>query len=156
MLQRIHVYDLDGVLVDTSHRYRNKPDGSIDLAYWFANRTEKKMREDKLLPLANQYIDDCLNADIYTILCTARSYHPLDIAFIFSFLGAPDKLFMRPVEDERPDAIIKFAQLNGFFNLRQFQNVIKKLWEDNPRNIEKLQPLFDKCFYIPSTIGGSH
>lgn len=153
MLQRIHVYDLDGVLVDTSHRYRNKPNGAIDLAYWFKNRTEKNMRKDKMLPLAKQYIADCLSEEIYTILCTARSYHPLDIAFIYSYLGAPDKLFMRPVGDERNDDIIKFAQLNGFFNLRQFRNVPKKLWEDNAKNIETLQPIFNNCFFVPSQIG---
>ena len=74
MFQRIHVYDLDGVLVDTSHRYRNLASGSIDLAYWLENRTEKNISRDKVLPLAKQYHADCLNPETYVVICTARQW----------------------------------------------------------------------------------
>ena len=154
MFKRIHVYDLDGVLVDTSHRYRNRPDGSIDLNYWLANRTEKKIAKDKLLPLAKQYIADNANPEIYTVICTARQYHPLDIAFIFSHLGAPDKLIMRPVGNMEPDAQLKFKQLRTLFNLRQFQKLPRKFWDDNPRNLIACNSLFDDSFHVASEICG--
>lgn len=152
MFKRIHVYDLDGVLVDTSHRYRNKPDGSIDLDYWLENRTEKKIAKDKLLPLHRQYLADNANPEIYTVICTARQYHPLDIAFIYGYLGSPNKLIMRKPGDERADAKIKRAQLSSLFALRQFQNLPRRFWEDNLRNINHCRDLFTEVFHVESEI----
>jgi hypothetical protein len=152
MISRIHTYDLDGVLVDTSHRYRNKPDGTIDLGYWFANRTPEKIAQDKLLPLAKQFTADCLNPEIYTVLCTARQWHTLDLAFIIGNLGVPDKIIMRPVGDMRGDALLKRKQLASLFALRQFQKLPRRLWEDNEKNINALRDLFDETFHIQSEI----
>lgn len=152
MYKRIHTYDLDGVLVDTSHRYRNKQDGSIDLDYWIENRTSEKIAQDKILPLAKQYMADCLNPETYTIICTSRAYHVLDIQFIVGRLGAPDKLIMRPVGNTEKDAILKRRQLQRLFNLRQFQKLPRKFWDDNPLNLEACRPLFDSVFHIPSHI----
>jgi len=154
MFKRIHTYDLDGVLVDTAHRYRNLPDGSIDMPYWNKNHTEEKIAQDKILPLAKQFLADCLNPETYCILCTVRTMHILDIAFIVGRLGAPDNLLM--VGEPRPpyslDYILKRRALTRIFNLRQFSKLPKKLWEDNIRNIENLQNLFDRCYYVPSRI----
>lgn len=152
MIDRIHTYDLDGVLVDTSHRYRNLDNGAIDLDYWMKNKTVEKIAQDKLLPLSKQYQADCVNPSIYTIICTARVQDILDIDFIFYRLGMPDKLIMRPVNNQERDAVLKRKQLQRLFNLRQFQNKPRKLWEDNKRNIEALRHLFTDCFHIPSHI----
>ena len=151
-LKLIHVYDLDGVLVDTAHRYRNLENGTIDLDYWIENRTAEKIAQDKILPLAKQYIKDCLNPQIYTIICTSREYHALDIAFIVGHLGSPDKLIMRPEGNTDGDAILKRRQLQRLFNLKQFAWLPRRLWEDNPRNIEGLKDLFLETFFIPSHI----
>lgn len=152
MIKRIHVYDLDGVLIDSSHRYRNKPDGSIDLNYWLQNRTQDKIAKDTLLPLANQYKADIENRSIYTIICTARARHALDYQYIKQHLGLPDRLYMRPWNNQQTDATLKRLQLQRLFNLRQFQKLHSRLWEDNLRNIEALRDLFTECFHIPSTI----
>jgi hypothetical protein len=143
---------MDGVLVDTAHRYRNKSDGTIDMDYWHANRTAQNMQHDKILPLARQYHADTMNPGIYTIICTSRIYHTLDLEFIVGRLGVPDKLLMRPELNDEPDGILKRKQLQQIFNLRQFQKLPRKLWEDNPRNIEALQDLFTTCFFVPSHI----
>ena len=152
MYKKIHTYDLDGVLVDTSHRYRNLPDGRIDLAYWFENRTAEKIAQDRILPLAKQYLADCLNPEIYTIICTARMIHVLDIEFIIGRLGAPNKLLMRPNGDIGRDDFIKFNQLRALFNLRQFRDLPRALWEDNRQNIATLSELFTDTFFVPSHI----
>jgi len=152
LFKRINVYDLDGVLVDTSHRYRNKPDGTIDLDYWLANRTAENIAKDKILPLAQQYFDDCIDPFTYCIICTSRMSHVLDIEFIIDRLGAPDKLLMRPAGDMTPDGILKRRQLQRLFNLKQFQWLPRTLWEDNPLNIDALRTLFTHCFFIPSHI----
>jgi hypothetical protein len=150
MLRQIHVYDLDGVLVDTSHRYRNKPDGSIDLDYWFANRY--KLDADTLLPLAKQYRADCENPYIYTVVCTARVYDARDVRFINSRIGKPNKLIMRPRGNMENDAILKRRALQRIFNLRQFGRLPKRFWDDNPKNLNACRDLFSQVFHVPSTI----
>lgn len=150
MFKRIHTYDLDGVLVDTSHRYRNKPDGSIDLDYWFAKR--HLINDDTLLPLAKQYQADCANPEIYVIICTARVEHINDITFITEKLGAPNKLLMRPYGNMENDAVIKRRQLQRIFNLRQFQKLPRRFWDDNKINLEACRDLFTQVFHVPSRI----
>jgi len=153
MLKKIHVYDLDGVLVDSSHRYRNKPDGTIDLDYWIANRTPEKINADKVLPLHRQYISDCIDPETYTVICTSRLYNAADIEYIVSFLGIPDKLIMRPEDNTDGDAVLKYRQLSRFFNLKQFRTLPKFLWEDNLKNIRALLPLFTRAYHIKSNQG---
>jgi len=69
----IMIFDLDGTVVDTSHRYRDLPCGKIDLDYWFDNSTPEKIALDKLLPLANVWRR--YHAEGHTIVvCTARSW----------------------------------------------------------------------------------
>jgi hypothetical protein len=153
MFTKIHVYDLDGVLVDTSHRYRNLPCGAIDLNYWIENRTEKKIAQDKLLPLSKQYQLDCLSDHIYTVICTAREYHHLDIAFIVGYLGAPDKLIMRPENNCDVDAQLKRKQLGTLFNLKQFRRLPRFFWDDNTKNLAACAEHFTRVFHVPSKQG---
>ena len=153
MIKEIHTYDLDGVLVDTSHRYRNKSDGTIDLDYWFVNRTKENIAKDIILPMAKQYLDDCLNSEIYTIICTSRLWHIWDIEFIIGRLGAPNKLIMRPIGNVEADGILKRRQLQRLFNLKQFQNMPRFMWEDNLINIRALADMFTFIHYIPSKQG---
>lgn len=75
----IVIFDLDGTVIDTSHRYRNKPDGTIDLDYWFANSTPENIARDKLLPLADEWRRYWNEGQHTIVVCTARSWerHPL-------------------------------------------------------------------------------
>ena len=150
--KKIHVYDLDGVLVDTSHRYRNKPDGTIDLDYWIENRTAEKIAQDKLLPLAKQYQADVINPEIYVIICTSRMINPLDVAYINDRLGMPNKLIMRPLGDESADGPLKRRALSRLFNLRQFKKLERRFWDDNKKNIDACRDLFSRVFLVPSNI----
>lgn len=87
------VFDLDGTVIDTSHRYRNLPCGKIDLQYWFENSTPEKIAKDSLLPLAHAW------RRYYTeghtiIVCTARDFSDLngvDLGQIYrDYLAAND------------------------------------------------------------------
>lgn len=72
----IVIFDLDGTVIDTSHRYRDLPCGKIDLDYWFANSTEEKVAQDSLLPLADVWRR--YHAEGHEIVvCTARSFMPM-------------------------------------------------------------------------------
>lgn len=73
MRKRNIIFDLDGTVIDTSHRYANGADGNIDLAHWFANSTPEMIALDALLPLADIWrgyhaAGHCI------IVCTARSW----------------------------------------------------------------------------------
>lgn len=152
MIKKIHVYDLDGVLIDSSHRYRNLPNGSIDLDYWMQNRTPEKIKQDKLLPLAKKFSRDAIDPEIYTVICTARLISVPDLQYIIGNLGSPSKLIMRPENDTSPDAKLKNRELSRLFNLRQFWYLPKFFWEDNQKNIAAVSHLFTRCFHIKSRI----
>src|SRR5690606_34930757 len=47
----IPVFDLDGVLLDASHRIKLHADGSLDLDHYRANTTASLVAQDKSLPL---------------------------------------------------------------------------------------------------------
>ena len=154
MIERISIYDLDGVLVDTSHRYRNLPCGSIDLDYWFANNTPEKVAQDKLLPKAADYRKDLADPACYVIICTARAAQWFDLAFIADRLGQPDKVLCRKQGDMRDDCVIKRNQLAQLFALRQFAKLKKaaSFWDDNKRNIWAVATLGIACYHVKSTI----
>ena len=54
MIKNISIFDLDGTIIDSSHRQMVKSDGTLDLAKWFENATAEKIFADKVLPLAQQ------------------------------------------------------------------------------------------------------
>lgn len=74
----IIIFDLDGTVIDTSHRYRDLPCGKIDLDFWFANSTPENIARDTLLPLADEW-RRYYNDGHKIVVCTARSWerHPL-------------------------------------------------------------------------------
>jgi hypothetical protein len=71
----IFIFDLDGTVIDTSHRYRDLPCGNIDLEYWFANSTEEQIARDTLLPIAN-VMRRYYNEGHTIVVCTARDFTP--------------------------------------------------------------------------------
>ena len=152
-MQRIHVYDLDGVLVDSSHRYRNTPEGALDLAHWKANRTPSKIALDTLLPHSWQYMNDVLDPDTFVILCTSRERTLIDLEYIENVLGQPDRLIMRPSGNGEADTVLKLRQLQRVLKLKKFHGLPRVLFEDNTHNINALRHLFDKCVYVLSNQG---
>ena len=50
----LYIFDLDGTVIDSSHRQNTLPDGSLDLAHWVENNTPEKILSDSLLPLAEK------------------------------------------------------------------------------------------------------
>lgn len=69
----IIIFDLDGTVIDTSHRYRNKPCGTIDLDFWFANSTPEMIARDTLLPLADVWRRYHREGH-EIVVCTARDF----------------------------------------------------------------------------------
>lgn len=138
----IDIFDCDGVLVDSSHRYRNLPNGSIDLPYWIENCTPEKIAADRLLPHAEVYRESLNNPNRFTIIATARQVREPDLHFFRSKLGFPQHLIARRIGEKTPDWLLKYRGLRRLLNLRQFAGKPVTLFEDNPVTLGKFAELF--------------
>lgn len=156
MFKQIAIYDMDGTIVDSSHRYRTithvNGDVSIDLPYWRDN--EYKAMSDGLLPLATQYMLDIASPDIYVIIATARILHNPDKQFIREILGLPDYIISRGISDIRSGKELKIKGLQKFFNLIPFQGIDAVFYEDNIHYLKAVCDHFQiRGVYIPSIQG---
>ena len=52
---RICIYDLDGTIIDSSHRARHDQNGILDLEHWKANNTKENIFKDDLLNLIRNF-----------------------------------------------------------------------------------------------------
>lgn len=155
MIKEIHIYDMDGTIVCSQHRFRMLENGKIDLQYWIDNCTPEKIAQDSLLPLAEQYKAQLANPEIYVVIATARVLETADMDYIKNILGMPNKIVSRNGRnDKRKGADMKIAGLRYLKNLRQFTNSALHFYEDN---IEYLYPVANylnaKPHYIPSKQG---
>lgn len=152
-IKRVEIFDMDGTIVDSSHRYRTLACGTkIDLEYWRAN--EYRAMEDKLLPLAAFY-QECLNdPECYTIIATARVMGDADWNFVKTVLGMPDYFISRKAGDTISGGKLKINGLQKFFNLRNFANAEFTFYEDNTTYLKAVCDRFNiRGVYIPSNQG---
>jgi hydroxymethylpyrimidine pyrophosphatase-like HAD family hydrolase len=153
---KLAIYDMDGTIVDSSHRYRTILGEDnierIDLQYWRDN--EYRAMEDGLLPMANQYMLDLQNPDVYVIIATARVIQGPDMEFIEKILGKPDYLISRKKYDTQSGKDLKIKGLQKFFNLKQFQTADAVFYEDNIQYLKAVCDHFNiRGVYIPSKQG---
>lgn len=132
-MREIHIYDMDGTIVDSSHRYRVNPKtGKIDLEHWRANCTPEKISQDSLLPLAEQYKRQLNDPDIYVVIATARVMQAADWEFVRDVLGMPNKIISRPANSREKGATLKTRGLRFLNNLKQFKGIRNRFfYEDN-------------------------
>lgn len=150
-INRIAIYDMDGTIVDSTHRYRTI-DNKIDLDYWRAN--EYKAMQDSLLPLAEQYKRDLADANCYVIIATARVMHEPDYKFVNEILGKPDYIISRKDGDTVSGGILKIRGLQKFFNLKNFRNAAAVFYEDNTAYLKAVCDKFNIMgVYVPSNQG---
>jgi len=154
-IRKISIYDMDGTIVDSSHRYRTITENGItkiDLKHWREN--EYRAMQDGLLPLAEQYRAELEDSSVYTIIATARVMNTPDWQFVNEILGKPDYLISR-----KPGQIISGGQMkiNGlqkFFNLKQFRTADAVFYEDNVSYLKAVCDHFQiRGVYIPSKQG---
>lgn len=154
-IERIAIYDMDGTIVDSSHRYRTIVDERgtrIDLDHWREN--QHRAMDDGFLPLVEQYWNDIADPGCYTIIATAREMHDPDWQFVREKLGEPDYLISRKHGDSTSGKIMKVNGLVKFFNLPQFQNIPAVFYEDNVDYLKSVCDRFNiRGVYIPSVQG---
>lgn len=155
-IKRIAIYDMDGTIVDSSHRYRTVFDTAgherIDLQYWRDN--EYRAMEDTLLPLAEQYKQDLQDESCYVIIATARVMNSPDWQFVREILGMPDYFISRKSGDTRSGALLKVLGLQKFFNLKNFRDADAVFYEDNVSYLKIVCDHFKiRGVYVPSKQG---
>lgn len=158
MIKEIHIYDIDGTLVDSSHRYRYiiGADGwrKINFPFWVANR--HRAHADKLLPLAKQYREQRADSSVFTVLATARNMHSAEWQHIKSVLGMPDFFISRDGEtDTRSGAALKIDGLRELFRRHpKLATVPGFFYEDNTAYLNAVCDEFGfKGFYYASKQG---
>jgi hypothetical protein len=156
MIKHIAIYDMDGTIVDSSHRYRTVQDTAgitrIDLQYWRDN--EYRALEDSLLPLSEQYRQDLRCEDTYVIVATARVMNSPDWQFVRETLGMPDYFISRGAGDMRSGGLLKVLGLQKFFNLKNFRDADAVFYEDNIQYLKTVCDHFNiRGVYVPSKQG---
>ncbi len=155
-IHKVKIFDMDGTIVDSSHRYRTVlgADGieRIDLEYWREN--EFRAMEDGLLPLAAHYRECLRDENTYVIIATARVLRAPDWQFIRDILGEPDHVISRKDGDTISGGMLKINGLQKFWNLRQFRKAAWTFYEDNAQYMKKVCDHFGiRGVYVPSKQG---
>lgn len=156
MIKQIHIYDMDGTIVCSKHRYRTRiaEDGSekIDLQYWLEN--EDKAMFDDLLPLAKQYQSDLLDPETMVVIATARHIKAPDLWFIRNILGMPDYLVCRETRaDQRSGALLKILGIQTILSTF-VKKPILRFWEDNREYLNQVcDAVGAEPYFVPSEQG---
>jgi phosphoglycolate phosphatase-like HAD superfamily hydrolase len=154
-IHRVAIYDMDGTIVDSSHRYRTITDDSgtrIDLDHWREN--EYRAMDDGLLPMFEQFRLDLADENCYVIIATAREMNEPDWRFVNEILGMPDYFVSRPKGSNISGKALKINGLAKFFNLVTFKNAEFIFYEDNIQYLKAVCDRFNiKGVYIPSVQG---
>lgn len=159
MIKEIHIFDFDGTLVDSSHRYRTVKDANgkerIDLDFWIAN--EDKADLDKPI-LHNAEIFRSVRDDAtkYALIATARIWcDGADKVCRENDLIPNGLIARRDRNDTRGGAQIKINHVKKLLNLKQFQNVERiHIHEDNLTYLKTIQREFDAIsHFYPSNQG---
>ena len=159
------IFDLDGTVIDSSHRHASKPDGSIDLKHWFDNAKPHMICQDKLLPLVRS-MRLLHSAGHHIIICTARCLQEADLVFLannnlpYSAILSRAGRFVEPHEpdfhlsyhgflgDERDDAEMKAALLTEYFaakGLRVGVDVEPIMFDDNLKVVARMIKMGIQC-----------
>lgn len=156
-IKKIRIYDMDGTIVCSLHRYRTMPCGKrIDLEYWRAN--EPRAYDDSLLPLASTYAADLQDPETFVVIATARVLNGPDYAFLADKLGMPDHIISRKAGDTRSGAELKVLGLRRLLSLKQFAGVQDMVFfEDNRAYLDAVVNAFFsrgmRGVFIPSEQG---
>jgi len=128
MKKLLNIFDLDGTVIDSSHRREYNDDGTLNLNAWRACSRETIMR-DSLLPLAS-VMRELIATNKMVAICTSRVLNETDWEYLEMHQILPRIIISRIEGDTTPDAEFKTRELKWSFNaltLRQSQ-----MWEDMP------------------------
>ena len=108
------IWDLDGTVIDSSHRYSTLANGDIDLPRWIADNTRENIERDSLLPLSELMKSNHRLGDT-VIICTARVLGVWDKVFLAEHGIKAHFVLSRALGDNRGDADMKRQKLLALF-----------------------------------------
>jgi hydroxymethylpyrimidine pyrophosphatase-like HAD family hydrolase len=108
MKNKLIAFDLDGTLIDSSHRFNG------DLDSWIKHSTYEFIKKDKLLPLCEIY--QLLKEDGYTVIAvTARKMQVTDYYYLHENNLVFDEILHRE-ESTEADHELKHDLMNKFLS----------------------------------------
>ena len=111
-----YVFDLDGTVIDSSHRYKTLPCGNIDLAHWLEQAECRAATfRDTLLPLADT-MRRLYYSGNHVIICTSRTIHDNWLEFLDHHKLFSDAILCRPEGVMDGDADLKEFMLDEYFD----------------------------------------
>jgi len=138
---RVYIYDLDMTIIDSSHRRKNRKDGTFSLSYWRSHNTREEIFKDKILPLAKHLKRKII--DNVVIICTAREITQNDLDFLEAHGIRYDHIIHRKKGDMTQDHILKYLELKRFLKDNPYIESSRKIMYDdsitNLREIAKLK-----------------
>lgn len=135
MPERIYIFDLDGTIIDSDHRYRQccREDGSLDVDKYLAQKG-KLIHKDKPLPLA-RYAQRKYDQGETVLWCTSRTIHGPDLDFFKQHKMRATKILGRPEGCRDIDWKLK-SDLLGFLRRPEFDDVQKVFFDDLQPNLD--------------------
>ena len=133
MYKRINLYDCDGILLDSLHRYQTRG-ANIDLDHWIKNDTRENILKDQPSVLADHYKESLANPEIFVIIATSRACHYNDANYevIHNKLGKPDLFIHRMGQkDRRGGAELKIKGVLPFITRPELAKASIHVYEDN-------------------------
>lgn len=147
MIRKLHVFDFDGTLVDSSHRYRTAECGTrIDLAHWRANAY--RAADDKPLPLLHRMNAMRYHPAHFCMIATARVWDSYSQDYVCEH-GIDIPVVARLGDwDTRSGVELKVTGIRQWLSHPLLDNVREiHVYEDN------LQYLHGICAAFPNTVG---
>jgi hypothetical protein len=146
MKNKLYIFDLDGTVIDSSHRFTGTAEGKLDLEKWISDSTRKNIFKDSLLPLAD-FMKALIKANKNVWICTARNMSKADFDFLAHHGIKAKTILCRKNGDHRADAEMKTAKLKRLFNLKQFKNMEKIMFDDNKIIQKEMQKIGINCLH---------
>lgn len=145
MNKHVIVFDLDGTVIDSSHRTPTHKDGTLNLTRYLEMQVREHIFKDNLLPLAS-VMQKLHNMGHYIIICTARIMSQDDIDFLHYHKIPYHSMQSRlQKEDGIKDAILKHRKLTKLKNLPQFRNKHWIMFEDAKPVISAMRKIGITC-----------
>lgn len=134
----LRIFDLDGTVIDSSHRQLSRADGTLDLDHWVENCTPEKIFADRLLPLA-RIMRQQIAQGARVVVCTARVMRTADFQFLNRHGLMPEKILHRSPNDTRKDGEYKIGQLSYYCSNNELCNAV--MFDDAAAVRKALRPL---------------
>ena len=148
------IFDIDGVLADSSHRQRHDANGRLDLNHWRENSTAEQIRKDRPLPLV-EYARGMMQTGVNIAVCTSRVIGPADLIWLCEHIGHDFDLMSRDGEtDNRRDGELKSTKLAEYLNRNNLNPSECQFFDDLKENVEAARALGIQSEHITGQDGG--